>query len=85
MRNHAFTIIEFLIVIVIVGVLVFLLQPALSHPSGKAIRMGCVHNMRQIGEALLQYHEEHGTFPPAYSVDKEGIPYNANKLVFFRF
>lgn len=31
-------------------------------------------NLRQIGMAMLMYHEAHGTFPPAYVADKDGKP-----------
>jgi hypothetical protein len=30
--------------------------------------------MKQIGIALQNYHDRHGSFPPAYTVDKEGNP-----------
>jgi hypothetical protein len=34
----------------------------------------CTENMRQIGIALHHYHDEHGSFPPAYTVCAEGKP-----------
>jgi hypothetical protein len=37
-------------------------------------RRQCVNNMKQIGLAMHNYHSQHGSFPPAYSVDKAGKP-----------
>ena len=34
----------------------------------------CFYNMRMVGFALRNYHEEHGHFPPAYIADKSGKP-----------
>ena len=35
--------------------------------------MQCGH-VAQIGKALQNYHDQHGTFPPAYTVDEDGNP-----------
>ena len=34
----------------------------------------CVKHLKQIGLAMHNYHSAHSTFPPAYSVSKEGKP-----------
>ena len=34
----------------------------------------CAYNMRQIVEALHNYHADHACFPPAYIADKNGKP-----------
>ena len=34
----------------------------------------CRNKMEQIGIALQAYHDQHGSFPPAYTVDAEGNP-----------
>jgi len=34
----------------------------------------CRNKMQQIGIALQKYHDEHGSFPPAYTVDADGNP-----------
>ena len=33
-----------------------------------------MYQMRQIAYALHTHHDVHGTFPPAYSVDEQGVP-----------
>ncbi len=32
----------------------------------------CRNNLELIGAAMLQYHDDHGTFPPAYVADDDG-------------
>jgi prepilin-type processing-associated H-X9-DG protein len=34
----------------------------------------CAYSMRSIGEALLAYEHDHGSLPPAYTVDSQGKP-----------
>jgi hypothetical protein len=37
----------------------------------------CKHKLKSIGLTLLNYHANHGTFPPAYLCDKAGKPINS--------
>ena len=39
-----------------------------------ALRTQCVNNEKQIALALHNYHDRHNSFPPAYSIDKNGKP-----------
>ena len=54
-RRRAFTLIELLIVVGIIGVLVAVLLPALSRAFAQAAGIKCVSNLRQIGQAELIY------------------------------
>ena len=61
--RQGFTLIELLVVIAILGVLVAALLPALQSVREAARLTQCRSNMRQIGLALLAYHEARGHFP----------------------
>ena len=68
-RRRAFTLVELLVVIGIIGVLIAILVPAIQAAREAARRMGCANNLHQLAVAAASYESTHGRFPAAGMVD----------------
>jgi prepilin-type N-terminal cleavage/methylation domain-containing protein len=73
MKRKAFTLLELLVTISIIGVLVALLLPAVESAREAARRMKCEVNLRQLGIGLQNYLTACSVFPFGVGADSDGL------------
>lgn len=83
-RRRGLTIFETLLILLLLGVLVVMLRPAVQPPRS-GIRHNCKSHLKQIALALHNYHDSYGTLPPAYIPDEDGRPMHSWRVLILPF
>lgn len=69
------SVVEWLVIIVIISILIGLLLPAVcSGLKPEDCRSLCVMRLSELAKALHDFHDAHGSFPPACVTDASGKP-----------
>src|SRR5262245_50454133 len=71
-RHRGFTLVELLVVIAIIAILASLLLPALSGAKGKALRIACLGNYRQLQLCWHMYVDDYQELLPPNATSSGG-------------
>ncbi|MDD2238149.1 MAG: type II secretion system protein, partial [Kiritimatiellae bacterium] len=71
--RRAFTLVELMVVVAIIGILIAITLPATNKALNRAKRLQCASNLKQLSAAVLLYCKDHkGEFPVQFSYNVPG-------------
>lgn len=70
-RRSAYTLVELLVVVTIIGILLALLMPAIQAARESARRAQCADHLKQLALACHSFHSIHGKFPMGSTLAKK--------------
>jgi prepilin-type processing-associated H-X9-DG protein len=73
------------VILVVGGILVALLLPAVQAAREAARRASCQNNLKHIGLAMHNYNQKYGCFPPAFIPDRNGKPMHSWRVLILPF
>jgi prepilin-type N-terminal cleavage/methylation domain-containing protein/prepilin-type processing-associated H-X9-DG protein len=83
-QKTAFTLVELLVSITIIGMMMAILLPAVQAAREAARLMQCQCNLRQVGLAVLHYENQLQTFPPSSYWRSGAVPHDYVELPYYR-
>jgi len=79
--RRGFTLVELLVVIIIIAILAALAVPAVMRATSSAQNARIKTEIDMLHQAIMQYKNEYGSFPPCVDVDPAGTPGRLNKHI----
>lgn len=76
-HRRAFTLIELVVCLAVIGLLVGLTAAGVQRARASADRARCQNQLRQVALALHQYHQSHRSLPPGTSGPRSDMPFAA--------
>ena len=73
-RRAGFTLVELLVVVVIIGMLVGLMMPAILSSREKARQVTCINNLKEITTATITFHESRKRLPASILMGQTNKP-----------